>query len=262
MGRYLRLYGYFVRFSLSRAMEFRFDFFFRIVMDLVYYGVNLAFFKILFLQTPVLAQWNESQAMVFVGCYLLVDALNMTLFSNNMWLFPILVNRGDLDYYLVRPVSTFFFVTLRDFAVNSAINLLFAVGIFGWALARYPEPISLARLLLLLALLPLGSVLYFLVQMAFLIPVFWNHSARGWGGVFWSMTKIMERPDRIFRGWARWAFTVFLPFAAMASLPARLFLEDFEPAVLLHFLAVVAGFAVLVAVLWKVALRSYSSASS
>ena len=33
MIRYLRLYGYFLRFSFSRAMEFRFDFFFRIFMD-------------------------------------------------------------------------------------------------------------------------------------------------------------------------------------------------------------------------------------
>ena len=48
MRRYLRLYAYFLRFSFSRAMEFRFDFFFRIVMDLVWYVMHLVFFRVLF----------------------------------------------------------------------------------------------------------------------------------------------------------------------------------------------------------------------
>ena len=38
--RYLRLYLYFLRFSFSRAMEFRLDFYFRILMDVAFYVVN------------------------------------------------------------------------------------------------------------------------------------------------------------------------------------------------------------------------------
>ena len=44
MIRYLRLYGCFLRFSFSRAMEFRLDFFFRVLMDVVWNLVNLGFF--------------------------------------------------------------------------------------------------------------------------------------------------------------------------------------------------------------------------
>ena len=62
----------------------------------------------------------------------------MTVFANNMWWLPIAVNRGDLDYYLVRPVSSLFFLSLREFAANSFLNLLLATGILVWALARYP----------------------------------------------------------------------------------------------------------------------------
>ncbi|TWW08286.1 hypothetical protein E3A20_25820 [Planctomyces bekefii] len=92
MQRYLRLYAYFLQFSFSRAMEFRLDFFFRIVMDLVYYLVNIAFFKLLYLHTGTLAGWNERQAMVFVSIYLLVEAVHMTVFTDNLW------NMGDFVY--------------------------------------------------------------------------------------------------------------------------------------------------------------------
>ena len=117
--RYLRLYLYFLRFSISRAAEFRVDFYFRVVMDVVYYAVNLAFFGIIYTQTAVVGGWTLDQAYVFVAGFLFVDAVNMTVVANNMWVLPQLINKGDLDYYLVRPVSSLFFLSLRDFAANS-----------------------------------------------------------------------------------------------------------------------------------------------
>ena len=130
MMRYLRLYLFFLQFSFSKAMEFRLDFFFRIAMDVIYYIVNIALFKVLLLHTPIIAGWNEEQMMVFVACYLLVDAVNMTIFSTNMWWLPFYINRGDLDYYLIRPVSPLFFLSLREFSANSFVNLIIAMSFF------------------------------------------------------------------------------------------------------------------------------------
>src|SRR5690606_31745219 len=102
---------YFIRFSFSKALEFRVEFYLRIIMDIVYYAVNIAFFKTLFLHTPTLGGWNEKEVTIFVACYILVDALNMTFFANNAWQIPGLINKGDLDYYLLRPVSPLFFLS-------------------------------------------------------------------------------------------------------------------------------------------------------
>src|SRR5258708_2566125 len=106
MIRYLRLYAHFVSFSFSRAMEFRVDFFFKIVMDLIFYAVNLLFFRLIYLQTPVLGGWDGHQIMLFVSGYLVIDAVFMTMFAGNLWMLTMFINRGDLDYYLVRPVSS------------------------------------------------------------------------------------------------------------------------------------------------------------
>ena len=123
MRRYLRLYACFLRFSFSRAMEFRLDFYFRIVMDGVWYAVNLAFFLAIYRHTALLGGWTEDQVIVFAAGVFVADGVHMTVFSNNMWWFPVLVNRGDLDYHLVRPVSSLFFVSLRDFAANSFVSM-------------------------------------------------------------------------------------------------------------------------------------------
>ena len=67
MARYLRLYLYFLRFSFSRAMEFRLDFFFRGGMDLIWYAVHLVFFAVLFRFTRQLGHWTWDQVLIFAA---------------------------------------------------------------------------------------------------------------------------------------------------------------------------------------------------
>ena len=258
----MRLYGHFLRFSFSKALEFRIEFYFRIAMDLVYYAVNLAFFKIIFLHSKYLAGWTDAQVTIFVGAFIVVDALQMTIFSNSTWGIAQLVNRGDLDYYLVRPVSTFFFITVRDFAANSFVNLIMAVGILVWALARYPGHLEWLRVLAFLFFVLNGAFLFFLVSMLFILPVFWTHSNRGLQPLFWTATRFMERPHGIFTSPMRWVLLTVLPFSLMASVPSALLFES-QPLIFgIGTLAVTVVFVCLVLWVWRQGLQNYTSASS
>ena len=243
-------------------MEFRLDFTFRIVMDIIYYFVNLALFKILFLHTNLVAGWTLEQMMVFVASYLLVDAINMTFFSTNLWWLPYYINKGDLDYYLIRPVSALFFLSVREFSANSFLNLIIAVLIFINSLTHYHGPWDIEKLFGLILLLINGSLIYYLVQMLTIIPAFWTQSSRGFIDLFYTLGLAMERPDRIFKGWIRVVFTTILPFSLIASYPARYFIEGLDKFSLLHLIVVTVGLWLLVLSLWKAGLRNYSSASS
>jgi ABC-2 type transport system permease protein len=260
--RYLRLYLYFLRFSFSKAMSFRLDFFFRIFMDVIYYFVNISFFKLVYLHTPLLGGWNEPQMMIFVASYLVVDAINMTVFSTNMWWLPYYINRGELDYYLTRPVSPLFFLSFREFSANSFVNFFMAAAFFIYTLISYPASFSLADLALFGLLILNGVFLYYMIQMIMILPVFWTHSSRGFVDLFYALGLAMERPDRIFRGWLKIIFTTILPFALIASFPARLFLDGFRWDVLIHLSVVTVILWTVMHFVWRRGLRSYSSASS
>ncbi|MHC4937430.1 MAG: ABC transporter permease [Planctomycetota bacterium] len=262
MRRYLRLYGYFLRFSFSRAMEFRIDFFFRIGMDIFWNAMYLSFFTVIFLHTGMLGGWNYDQVLVFAGALFVSDAINMTVFSNNMWWFPIYVNKGDLDYHLVRPVSSLFMLSLREFAANSFINLLIAIGILAWALARYPEPLSGGVIGLFVALILLGAFINYTVGMIFNIPVFWLHSAEGVRHLYWSLGSTSGRPHRIYRGIVLKILTTVLPFALVASYPVDSLFSGKPAWTLLHMVAVAVCTFVAMNLFWRAGLRAYASASS
>jgi ABC-2 type transport system permease protein len=260
--RYLRLYAHFLRFSLSRAMQFRLDFFFRVGMDTLWYAMHLTMFAILYEHTDVVGGWNQDQIRVFLGGVFVTDAIQMTLFSNNLWAFTLAVNKGDLDYHLVRPVSTLFFVSLREFALNSFLNLLLATGILVWAIARYPQPLDPLSVAVYVPLLLLGVFLHYCLQMLFLLPVFWVHSGGGLRDVFWTIDAYTSRPVGIFSGWVRRALVSVIPLALVVSFPTRALIEGPSPELVLHVVGVTAAAFLLLLWLWRKGLRAYASASS
>lgn len=262
MMRYIRLYGYFLRFSFSKAMEFRVDFFFRVLMDLFFYFFQFVFFNIIYLHTPMLGGWDLNQMQLFVATYIFIDALHMTFFANNTWWFPISINRGDLDYYLTRPASSFFFLAFKEFAANSLLNFIATIFILGYFLASYPVDFSVDKLFVFFLLLVNGAFLYFMTFLIFLMSVFWTSSPRGFADVFYAGEKIMHRPDGIFSGYMRRFFITILPFSVMASFPVRFLTENNEINILLQIFGASLLIYSVVFVLWKLGLRNYSSASS
>lgn len=268
MIRYLRLYLYFLRFSFSKAMEFRVDFFFRIVMDIVFYAVHLAFFSVIYRHTDVLGGWTFDQMALFVTGVMLSDAIHMTIFANNMWWLPISINRGDLDYYLVRPVSPLFMLSLREFAANSFLNLVIAGAAVAWALGRLPPAQVTARsVAVFLLFIGLGALTQYLLRMVFIIPVFWLHSGRGLDEIVWSINRLSEQPHQIYHPWLRVLLLTALPLALMVSVPAHAFFdatagEGGQWLRLAHVVAVVAGLFAFIVWFWRRGLRAYASASS
>lgn len=262
MKRYLRLYLYFLRFSFSKAMEFRIDFTFRIVMDCIYYVVNILFFKVIYLHTPVLGGWREDEIMVFVGTYILIDAINMTVFSTNLWWLPWLINKGELDYYLIRPVRPLFFLSLREFSANSFMNLIIACGILFYAISQYQGAFSIGDVFLFMLLIINGTLLFFCIQMITILPVFWTQSTRGFVDLFYTLGLAMERPHRIYKGFFKVLFTTILPFALIASFPVKVFLEGADLMTMLHLSVVTIVFFCILNFVWSRGLRVYSSASS
>jgi ABC-2 type transport system permease protein len=162
----------------------------------------------------------------------------------------------------VRPVSSLFFLSLREFAANSFVNLLIAGGLVAWALARYPEPLGATRVAVFLALLVNGAFLTYVVRLIFIVPVFWLHSSRGLEELNFSMEKLGERPHQIYGAWVRGLLLTIVPYALLSSVPSHVLFSGLTLESLLHVAAVTGGLFVFAVGFWRFGLRAYASASS
>lgn len=259
---YIKVYLALVRFSLSKSMEFRFDFFFRFIMDCFFYAISFLFFEIIFLSTNTLAGWQKHEVYLFVSGGLLIDGLYMSLIARNIWDFPPSVNQGLLDAHIIKPISTFFLVITKHFELASLLNAFVALGLMIYSISLFPTLPSFLEIAGFIFLLFTGLVLMTCLKLLTALPVFWTHSEFGFNMLFMSLEKIAEKPDAIFRGFSRFIFTTVLPFLVVTSFPARCFFGKLTLIEFFYALGITGFFIFVIYLTWKNGLRIYGSASS
>jgi ABC-2 type transport system permease protein len=256
------MYGALVRFSVSKALEFRFDFFFRFIMDCVYYAVTIGFFKILYLHAPTLGGWREDQTLIFLAIALVIDGVYMTMIARNIWELPNLINKGELDYHIVRPTFSLFFPLFKNFELASLMNVVVGLVFFTYAAFNFQEELTVFNMLLCFLLGLVGLMIYVCLRLFSVLPVFWTQSALGFHMLFEALANITERPEVIFRGVSHFILVTVMPFLVVTSFPARAIFGEVGILDIFHALVVLVFLILLVAVIWNKGIKIYSSASS
>jgi len=257
-GFYARLLAAFFRNCLAREMMFRTSF----VMSLLSgYGWSLV--MLLFLSTVVarvqsLGNWERRDIHVLVGTFMVVQGLMQFLFETNMWRIASYVREGTLDFVLVKPVDSQFFMSTR-FLRLSALGLLLP-GVALVATGARP-PFVLGDLLLYLAGTVAGIAILYSISFLLATTTIWFVRAE-MGGLVYGMFDVMRLPADVYPRPLRFAFTYVIPLVFIASVPAQTLQHRGS-----HLVALAGMGAALVALalaraFWFFALRFYSSTGS
>lgn len=262
LKKYLKIYYHLLRISFSKAASFRFDFYFRTIMDIFYYGATLLFFEVIYGHTDTLGGWSREQTHVFLASYFLLDSLDMSIFSTNLWWLPLHINRGDLDMYLTKPVNSFFYLTLKEFQVGSFINVFFSYGLLIYFWNQLTPELGWMELLIHHILLISGLLLFNFIRIFFLISSFWTGSPRGADELFLSTTRLATYPEQIYPSWMRKIMLTLLPISFMLSVPHQIIFGQKSLIWIVISLRVtlVSGFCAWK--IWNLGLKRYASASS
>ncbi|GBD07400.1 hypothetical protein HRbin21_01224 [bacterium HR21] len=257
----VRLWAIFLAQALSREMEYRLHLWLSFLIDVVWYAVQVGLFEVIYLHTPVIAGWSRDEMAVFLGTLFVVDALNMALFSTNFWRIPQYVLTGELDFFLLKPVSPFFLVFLRYPNVASFLNLAVALTVLGYGIGRVaPPPLWAAvayPIFLLNGLLCMLSFQALIGAVAIRIL-----AAEGIQQTFHIMYQFGMKPESIYTPLLRRVLLYIFPMALVASVPAQVLLGKASLEL------VIAGLLIPPALLgvsrWTFlrALRSYTGASA
>src|SRR5205823_8808664 len=79
--------------------------------------------------TPRVAGWSQAQVLLVVGIYRIVDGILNLQIAPNMLAISGYIRRGEMDFLLLRPVSSQFLVSLRTLALPEAVNVLIGLGV-------------------------------------------------------------------------------------------------------------------------------------
>ena len=131
--RYLSVYGALWRNSLTREMTFKSNFLLWIIVELLWFGLQLAFIGVLYLHTEHIGTWTKWEVVLLIGASHLIQQVFQAFFLVNCTNLSELVRSGKMDFLLLLPVNTRFVVSLRQVDLGSFVNAASAVVVMGYA---------------------------------------------------------------------------------------------------------------------------------
>ena len=262
MMRYLRLWRRFVITAFVRQAEYRFNFMVGVGEGLAQLALPVLTFFLLYRFTDEVAGWSRAEALMLTGMYRIVDGLISLQIAPNLHAISGYVRRGDLDFLLLRPVSSQFLVSLRLLSLPEAVNVLIGLGLTIYAgnaagVEWTATGVALAIALGLTGLLALYALWFFMSSLAF-----WLVQVDTLTSLFPELFATARYPVSFFKGFVRALLTFAFPVAFVTTFPVEALRGVLDPRLLLAGVVLAAAALTGAHLFWNYAVRHYASASS
>ncbi len=262
MGRYLLSLKRFWGTALAGQLEYQVN----MLIDLLAMVGSLAgsifVLSVFFGQGRELGGWSWEAALVVQGIYTFLDGVSSTWLRPNLGAIVTHVREGTLDFVLLKPIDSQFWVSLRIMAPAGLPEMGLGLVLIVWAASRAGASFSLGTVLVAVLMLCVGGVILYALWFVIAATSIWFVKT-------WNATEVLRAvlasgrfPVSAYPPTLRLVFTLVLPVAFLTTVPAEVILGRAAMPMLAlgMFLAVI--FFVGSRAFWLFALRYYTSASS
>ncbi|MBK9140264.1 MAG: ABC-2 family transporter protein [Verrucomicrobia bacterium] len=264
LRRYATVYAALWRNSIVREMGFKTNFLLWIVVELLWFALQLCFVAVIYQHTERIATWSKWEVVLLMGASQFIQQVFTALFFTNCSNLSELVRTGRLDFLLLLPVNTRFVISLRHVDLGAFVNAASAVAVMVYAAGRLGLRPGVVELAAFGALCAAGVLIHYSLMFLLATVSFWTVRAQSiiWG--YHNLFNVARLPDAAFRpGMFKATFTFVLPMLLVANVPVKLLADKLDAG--WEVLLLLGMTAVCFAVSewgWRRSVRHYTSASS
>ena len=161
----------------------------------------------------------------------------------------------------MKPINSMFMLSSQRISVSHIPCFFITAGGLIWSLTQIPD-FAWLRLLWLLILIPAGLSVIFCGRFALNSTSIIFTRADFLQYIWYSIFRLGLRPDAIYSGFLRVILIFVIPFAMVASIPARILMEPTAYWMIAWALVLPFLLFFLLKKYWVFCLKHYSSASS
>lgn len=262
MTRYLRLLAIQLRISVASAMAYRANFLVEGVMSLAWMALTLLPLIVLFSGRDKVAGWDAPSALIVMAYFLAVRAVLEGMISPSLVDLVEKIRSGSFDYVLLKPVDAQAMISASRYEPWKVFDLAGAIAVVIYAFAQRGAPPALPDLVLGIVLFGAGVLATYALWILCAAASFWVVRLDNLMYLLGAIFDTARWPVQVFPGIWRTIFTFVIPVAVMTTFPAMALLGRLDAR---RALATLGGSLMLLALsrlVWRTAIRSYTSASS
>lgn len=260
MGRYFRVLKLFWSTAIAAELEYRINFLIAALSSIG--GLSGSLFGLfLFYRTGYQFQgWRWEEALIVLGCFTLLQGVSATFLVPNLNRIVTHVQEGTLDFILLKPLSSQFWLSTRTLSPWGFVDLGFGLGIILYAGVRLH--LSLSAYLMGIPPLLLGAISLYSLWFMLGATSIWFVKIYNVTEVLRGLLDAGRFPIVAYPVAYRIFFTFIVPVAFLTSVPAQMMLQRSNTGWLLGSSLLALGLFQLSRWFWRFALRFYTSASS
>jgi ABC-2 type transport system permease protein len=262
MTRYLRLLALQFRISAASAMAYRANFIIEGVMSVAWMVLTLLPLFVVFEGRQTVAGWTWPAALIVMGYFLAVRAVLEGTISPSLVDLVERIRTGSFDYVLLKPVDAQAMVSASRYEPWKVFDLLGALAVIVYAFVELGAPPRPVDLLLGVGLFATGVLATYALWILCAAASFWVVRLDNLMYLLGAIFDTARWPVQVFPGAWRIVFTFVVPVAIMTTYPAKALLGTLESTTALATLGGTLALLVISRVVWRTAIRSYTSASS
>ncbi len=260
--RYFELWKSFFNNSLSRDLEFKANFLGGLVVDIIYYSIQFFFFSVIYSYVEAIGVFKREDVIIFLVVTFLADTCYMFFFSGNIFNLNKWMVKGDLDYFLLKPIESQFLVSFRYVKSYAILSLVILIIMLTKLLFDHPNSIGILNIISFIFSFSMGIIIWYGIDFIISSSCFWfkNFSVAGW--LSHEIIKFSSRPDTIYTGLLRKILFSVVPMTLIASIPTRNLLYGPSMLYLSWQFLIAIIFLLLTRFVWRKGVLRYESASS
>lgn len=260
-GGVARVVAALVRLNVAEELQYRANFVASLLGTLFWIGTALLTLGLFFRHTTRLGGWEFWEVVVLLGVFNALTGVIEAVLRPGIGQLASEVKSGALDLVLARPVDAQLLVSFRQLDLWRFTDVLFGLGLAGYALVRLHHAPTLWQLLAFLVALIAAVLVVYAIWVALMSLAFWFVSVENLSVLFDAVYEGARYPVTAYPGALRFVFVYLLPIAWTTTIPASALTGRLRPAIALGAAAVGATAFLLTRALWRIALRRYTGAS-
>ena len=262
MKRYIRLLAVQLRISAASAMAYRADFLIEGAMAVAWMALTLLPLLVLFDGRDKVVGWDAPSALIVIAFFMALRAILEGMISPSIVDLVERIRSGAFDYVLLKPVDAQFMISASHYEPWKVFDLLGAIAIIVYAFVQLGHAPSAGDVALGVFLLVAGALAMYALWMLCAAASFWVVRLDNLMYLLGSIFDIGRWPIVWFRGVWRLVFTFVIPIAVMTTYPAMALLGRLDAWTTFATAGGALLLVLLSRVVWRTAIRSYTSASS
>ncbi|WP_127533248.1 ABC transporter permease [Paenibacillus kobensis] len=213
---YRRLFGA----QLKAILEYQSDFYIMIVSAVLTQLLGIVFLWVVYNRIPDINGWTFWEVVFMYAMVYLTEGFG-SLFFEGTWRLGRIVNNGELDVMLLRPVSPILQVLSYSVGMNGLGNIVIGIIMISQALIRMDLHWSLGKIIIAVLLVVTAILIRVSINLAANTTAFWfKNAGNAFPMMIHNLGEFAKYPITIFSLGVQLLVAVLIPFAFISFFPA------------------------------------------